>query len=155
MKNVLFGATIASMIFIGYQAQAVQGIAKAKMKVITAVAVTQVSDLLFDDATAGSAEEVVASDSVETAKNASFKITGEANRPLTVTLPTNGNVTMVTGAASPDESIAVNSFTSNTVVSLDAAGQADLFVGATRAALSPTQVSGDYLADFTVEVAYQ
>ncbi|WP_374029436.1 DUF4402 domain-containing protein [Bdellovibrio bacteriovorus] len=155
MKNVLLTVMVATAIFGGYTAQAAQGTAKAKMKVVTALAVSQVSDLLFSDAAAGAPEEVVAADSSETAQNASFKITGEPSRPLTVTLPADGTVTMITGSGSPDESISVNSFTSNFVTGLDTSGQADLFVGATRAQLSGTQASGDYEADFVVDVAYQ
>lgn len=154
MKHVLFTATIAAMIFSGYQAQGAVGTAKAKMKVVTALAVNQVSDLIFNDAAAGAAEETVAADTTDNAQNASFAITGEPNRPVTVTLPQDGTITMVTGGASPDESIAVNSFSSNNVTQLDASGNAELLVGATRAALSPTQVSGDYEANFTVDVVY-
>ncbi|WP_374076369.1 DUF4402 domain-containing protein [Bdellovibrio bacteriovorus] len=154
MKHVLFIATVATMIFSGYQAQAAQGLGKAKMRVVTAVAINKVSDLIFDDVGAGAAEETVPADSTDNAKNASFAITGEPSRPITVTLPSDGVVVMATGGGGADETIAVNSFTSNNVTQLDVAGNAELLVGATRAALSATQVAGDYEANFTVDVVY-
>jgi hypothetical protein len=156
-KCVLSVATIAALMMSGYQAHAgAQATAKAKMRVVTAVAVTTVSDLIFADAAAGAAPETVIADSSETASNASFTVTGEANRAVVVTLPADSTVKMTTaGGGSSDNEIAVNSFTSSPLTAISGTGSSDLFVGATRDALSLTQTSGDYEADFVVDVAYQ
>jgi hypothetical protein len=157
-KRVLSVATIAALMMTGYQAHAApaQATAKAKMKVVTAVAVNTVSDLIFNDAAAGEPAQSVTDVGQETPANASFTITGEANRAIIVTLPGDGVVKMATaGGGSSDNEIAVDSFISNNPATISGSGSSDLFVGATRAALSPTQTSGDYESDFVVEVAYQ
>lgn len=157
MKTTLAAIAVISVLFTQQQAHAVaQATAQAKMKVVTALSVTRVSDLIFSEAFAGTAEETVGANVLEDDHNASFLISGEPNRAIAVDLPYNNTVVMTTGAGGPDGSIAVNSFTSNFATSnIGPSGNIELFVGATRAALSPTQVSGDYSADFTVNVAYQ
>lgn len=138
------------------QGHAAQGTAKAKMKVISAVAINTVSDLIFTEASPGAAAESVDADTVETAQNASFSITGEPNRALTITLPSDGTIKMINASGSgSDAEIAVNQFSSNNPSALDASGEALLFVGATRDALSSTQIAGDYEGDFIVDVVYQ
>ena len=156
MNKFMTLAAVAGLLVSVNQAHAVNGTAKAKMKVINALEVTQVSDLIFNEAAAGAAAETIDHDGQETANNASFTVAGEANRAITVTLPADGVVKMATGGGgSPDSEIAVDTFTSNAPAAIGGAGTVDLFVGATRAALSPTQAAGDYEADFTVDVVYQ
>lgn len=152
-KTILF--SLVTLMFAGYQVQAAQGTAKAKLKVVQSINVTTTSDLIFSEAGAGAAEETVLPDTSENAQNASFEITGEPNRAVTVTLPGDGVVVMKTaGGGSPESEVAVNQFTSNSIPDLGGAGQATLFVGATRAALASNQVAGDYEADFIVDVVY-
>jgi hypothetical protein len=147
---------ILFLVFSVQHASAELGAAKAKMKVVSAVAVTKVSDLLFSEATAGAASETVAADNSETAQNASFTITGEPNRAISITLPTDGLVKMMTANGTGTEAeVAVNAFTSSAPTAIDGNGAVELFVGATRDALLATQVPGDYEGDFVVDVVYQ
>lgn len=147
---------VAALMISGYQAHAAQGIGRATMKVVTAIAVTNVSDLIFTEAAAGAAGETVMPDNVETAQNASFTVTGEPNRAVNVTLPADGSVKMMLGAGgSADTEIPVNQFTSSTLTQIDASGTSSLYVGATRADLTATQTSGDYEGNFIVDVVYQ
>jgi hypothetical protein len=157
MNSKTIISLIVTVLFAGaYQAQAAQGTAQAKMKVISSVAVAQLSDLLFSEAAVGAPAETVNADTAETTQNASFAITGEANRAIIVTLPTDGTVKMMTaGGGSTDTEIAVDQFTSNSVSQIDGSGLTQLYVGATRSNLSPTQLSGDYEGSFSVDVVYQ
>lgn len=156
MNKKMILPALAALSMSGFQAQAAQGTAQAKMKVTTAIAVTKVSDLIFAEAAAGAAAETVPADTVETAQNASFTVTGEPSKAVTVTLPNDGTITMVTaGGATADEQIPVNQFTSNGLSSIDPSGTSELFVGATRENLTANQVAGDYVADFLVDVVYQ
>ncbi|MNT33791.1 hypothetical protein D3C72_1697340 [compost metagenome] len=154
--QTMLSLIVTGMLLSGYQAYGAQGTGRAIMKVVTAVAVTNVSDLVFTEAAAGSAAETVDADNAETVQNASFDITGEPNKAIMVTLPTDGTVKMVTaGGGSADTEIAVDTFTSNAPTTIDASGTTPLYVGATRATLSGTQTAGDYEGDFTVDVVYQ
>jgi|GEM_PF-6023956 len=156
MNKLMSIAAIAGLLVSVNHAQAATGTAKAKMKVINALAVTPVSDLIFAEAAAGAPAETVDAGGAETDQNASFAVTGEAGKAIVVTLPGDGVVKMMTGGGgSPDNEIAVDTFTSNAPAAIGGAGTVDLFVGATRAALSATQAAGDYEADFTVDVVYQ
>ena len=152
MKSLMIMAAMAA---VGFQAHAATGTAKAQMKVLSTINVTKVSDLLFAEASAGAAAETVNADTTETAQNASFDVTGEPNRAVTVNLPADGTVFMRTaGGGSPTTEVAVNGFTSNALTNIDASGVSQLFVGATRADLDVAQQAGDYEADFDVEVIY-
>ncbi|WP_374079024.1 DUF4402 domain-containing protein [Bdellovibrio bacteriovorus] len=134
---------------------AIQGTAKSKVKVVNSIQIHKLSDLIFSEAGAGSTAETIPADVVETPKNASFEVSGEASRAIAVTLPADGTIKMTTGGSGPDNEIAVNGFMSNNPTTIDANGQLDLFVGATREALTSTQALGDYEANFTVDVVYQ
>lgn len=136
------------------QAQAATSTADALMNVVTGLAVVNNSNLIFDEAIAGSPAQTVDADSTETDSNASFSISGQAGRPITINLPADGTVIMTNGNSSSDDQIAVNSFTSNPLAVIDSNGNAELYVGATRDALSPTQNGGSYSATFNVEVIY-
>lgn len=154
--QTMLSLIVTGMLLSGYQAYGAQGTGRAIMKVVTAVAVTNVSDLVFAEASAGSTAETVDADVAETVQNASFDITGEPNKAIMVTLPTDGTVKMVTaGGGNADTEIAVDQFTSNAPTTIDATGTTPLYVGATRATLSATQTSGDYEGTFTVDVVYQ
>lgn len=148
---VASGLTMFSM-----QALAAQGTGTATMNVISAVSVTNVSNLIFSDAAAGTSAETVAAGSSETAQNASFNISGQAGKAILVTLPADSTVNMaVNGGGTPDTQIAVNQFTSNNPSQIGANGTTSLFVGATRSALTATQTPGAYQGSFVVNVVYQ
>ncbi len=139
----------------GFQVHAATGTAKAQMKVLAALNITKTSDLVFSEAAAGALAETVLPETTETAQNASFTITGEPNRAITINLPTDGTVVMRKGAGgTADTEVAVNSFAMSPMTNIDSSGTSILYVGATRADLSVTQEGGDYEADFDVEVIY-
>ena len=73
-KQIVLAMMTASLFTSG--AHAAVGSAKALMKVLTSIAVTKDSDLIFDEATAGSSAESIPAVTEDSAKNASFTITG-------------------------------------------------------------------------------
>ncbi|MGH1467553.1 MAG: DUF4402 domain-containing protein [Bdellovibrionales bacterium] len=140
-------------------AQAASDTAQALQVVQAAIGIAQVSDLDFGTAVQGDVAKTVAPGAAENAENASFAVTGEPGLAYTITLPSNGVVVMTTGAGiAANEQIAVDSFVSNPAAGanglLDGAGTQSLYVGATRAALLATQVTGSYSDTFTVDVVY-
>lgn len=154
--NTMLSLIVTGMLLTGYQAFGAQGTGRAIMRVVTAITVTNVSDLVFTEAAAGSPAETVNADLTETAQNGSFDVTGEPNKAIAITLPADGMVKMmVNGGGTPDNEIAVDTFTSNAPAQIDAAGTTPLYVGATRATLSATQMAGDYEGTYNVDVVYQ
>lgn len=130
--------------------------AQALAVVTAAINIVQVADLDFGSSVQG---DIAATVAPGDGTAASFTVSGQANTAYTITLPADGTVTMITGTgASADEQIAVNSFVSNPAVGanglLDGAGSQTLNVGATRDAISATQVAGNYASNFTVDVVY-
>lgn len=83
---------------------------------------------------------------------AEFNVTGDANAPYTITLPTDGVVSMI----GPGAAMAVGSFTSNptSVETLNSGGTGTIAVGATLT-VGSNQVPGSYSGSFSVTVAYQ
>lgn len=156
MSKVVQSIIFSGFILLASNAHAAQATGRALMRVIQSLSVTNVSDLIFSEASAGAASETIAPDQTETAQNASFEITGEPNRPINISLPADGTVTMTTaGGGTADSEIAVAQFQSNSPAQIEATGKVNLFVGATRAALSATQVVGDYEGTFIVDVVHQ
>lgn len=156
MKRTLLSMAVAGLLLSGNQAFAAEGTGRATMRVVAAISITSVSDLIFSEAAAGSAAETVDAGAAETDQNASFAIIGEPNRAINITLPADGVVTMTTaGGGSPDTEVAVGTFSSNAPTAIDASGTTELFVGATRAALTATQAAGEYEGNFIVDVVYQ
>lgn len=159
-KKRYMAATIAlaASYLISQNSFAASTTAQALQQVLAALTITQVSDLDFGTAAAGDVAKTVAPGAAEDAENASFSVTGEANTAYTITLPADSTVVMTTGGGGANETIAVDTFTSNPAAGanglLDGSGQQDLFVGATRAALGASQVAGAYTATFTVDVVY-
>lgn len=157
MKTLLLALVIA---LPSASAVAATATAEALQIVEAAIAITKNSDLDFGTGSQGDASKTVVPDSSETAENASFLVTGEANKAYTIALPADGDVIMkkdgVGGSA--DSEIAVNQFDSFPAAGangvLDGSGQENLYVGATRDALLATQESGSYTDTFTVTVFY-
>lgn len=150
---------LSSSYFKNEVAQAASDTAQALQIVQAAISIAFVSDLNFGTAVQGDAASTVAPGAAENADNASFLVTGEPALAYTISLPANGIVVMTTGAGvAANEQIAVNNFVSNPAAGanglLGAGGTQSLFVGATRAALLATQVTGSYSDTFTVDVVY-
>lgn len=157
MKTLLLALVIA---LPSASAIAATATAEALQIVEAAIAINKQSDLDFGTASQGDAAKPVAADTTETAENASFLVTGEANKAYTIALPADGDVIMKKDGigGSADSEIAVNGFESFPLQGangvLDGSGQESLYVGATRDALLATQESGSYTDTFTVTVFY-
>lgn len=157
MKNLIkLGLVLA---FITNHANAASVNANANQIVTAAIAIVKVSDLEFGSAAQGDASKTVAPGSSENSENASFTVTGQPSTAYTITLPVDGTVKMITaGGGTSDTEINVNSFASTPAAGanglLNGSGTETLFAGATRAALSATQVTGTYTGAFTVTVVY-
>lgn len=160
MKRFVLGVTALTMTTFGFltidKAEAASATAQALATVTAAINIAQVSDLDFGSAVQGDALSTVAP---ADATAAEFTVSGQPSTAYTITLPADGTIEMITGAGSTaDEKIAVDSFTSTPAAgangALDGTGSETLKVGASRAALSATQVAGAYAATFSVDVVY-
>jgi hypothetical protein len=153
MKKIVL--LIAVIALNTQSAFAVSATAKAKQVVISALNISKSSDLEFGEAPQGDSEKTVAPTAAETADNASFAITGEPGKSISVTLPADNTIKMITGVGGTDKEINVNAFKANFLTSTIAAGgTTNLFVGATRDALSTSQATGSYEGNFDVTVVY-
>ena len=156
MKSLLLALVIA---LPSVNALAASDSAQALQIIETALAISKQSDLDFGTATQGDAGKTVPANSSEDAENASFLVSGEANKAYSITLPNDGDVNMVTnGGGSPETTIAVTLFESTPAAGangqLDSSGQQMLFVGATRDVILANQQAGSYADTFTVTVLY-
>lgn len=143
------------MFSFSFPALAAVGTGKALIKVTTGIQIAKTSDLVFSEAMAGASAETVTAGTTETAQNASFNVSGEPNKAITIVLPADNTVVMKKGVGgSSDTEISVNNFTSNNPSAIGSNGSVALFVGATREALDLNQQPGDYAADFQVDVVY-
>ena len=126
--------------------------AKAKASVKKSIKIEAVSDLNFGEGYTG---DDALTFSADAGQGAEFAVGGEAGATFNITLP--ASVIMKTGdGLGADKQIVVDNFNSNPAGSgaLDGAGAKALRVGARRASIANTQVSGSYEADFVVTVAY-
>jgi len=138
-------------------ARAAGAIGTAVQTVIAAISIRRVSDLDFGTAAPGDPAKTVPPGSSENSENASFAVFGEPGRTFSIILPSNGSVTMMTGSGLlQSEKIEVSGFNSfpSRVGTLGPAGEAMLYVGASRSALKPNQSQGRYSGTFTVNVVY-
>ena len=156
--SLAVAATLTVVMTQGGLQKAASTTANAVQQVIAAISIAQVSDMDFGSDVPGAAAKTVAPGTAEDAENASFTVSGQASTAYTITLPSDGTVTMITGGGGANETIAVNSFASFPAAGanglLDGTGSQSLYVGATRAALGASQVVGAYTGSFTVDVVY-
>jgi hypothetical protein len=152
MKLLATGLLAAAIALPAKQAFGVAGTGTARQIVIAAIAIANVSDLVFPQASPGAAAATVAPGTAENGNNGSFNVTGQANTAYTITLPS--TINMTNGA----NTIAVNTFVSFPAAGanglLNASGSQLLLVGATRAALAANQALGTYTGTYTVDVVY-
>ena len=163
MKKMVFtsllGATALCLLsqLVSVNSFAADGTGTAKQFVIAALAITNTSDLDFGKAAPGDGAMTIIPDTIETSSNGSFAVTGQPDYAYTISIPQTP-VQLVTGGGGANEVINVDSFTSYPLPGpnglLDGAGAQNLFVGATRAALLPTQAPGAYVGTYTVTVVY-
>jgi len=103
----------------------------------------------------GAAAVTIPAGTSETASNASFRVTGNANQSFTIAIPT-GNIQMEGPLPKKLNQIDVHSFSSfpsGTGV-LDPSGAAMVYVGATRTALAVNLPPGSYDGAFSLTVVY-
>jgi hypothetical protein len=132
--------------------------ANAIIKVKQSIVLKKDRDLVFSDAVQGDAQPEVLGATSQSA--ASFTVSGQPGRTYVVSFKSS-SIFMTTGKGdTTDSQIQVDNFTtdlSNGLGTLDSTtGKQTFGVGATRAAISPTQiVADDYKGIFTVRVTYQ
>lgn len=140
-----------------WAASSAQTSANATATVIASIGISKTDDLAFGNAAQGD-NSLTIDPATQPGPSATFTVTGQANTAYDITLPSDGTIIMITDDGGvDDEKINVNSFTSNPSGSgnTGAGGSQTLNVGATRAAISASQVAGSYTASFNVTVAYQ
>lgn len=164
MKKIL----LFSVIMIAFTAGTFAQSSDTEQTTATAVivgplALTKVSDMDFGTiATTGTAGDVVlATDGTRTPTGvalvgaatgtpASFTVNGEASRAFTVTLPADGDVSLINGG----NSMPANGFNHNAPAQLDGGGAAAFSVGATLV-VGAAQAPGSYTsANFPVTINY-
>lgn len=145
--------------------------ANASATIISPIAVTKTSDLVFGNLAVGAvggnvavsvADVVTISGAGTTVSQpvgntgspaaAEFAVTGEAGMTYSITLPADGTVSITDGGSN---TMAVNGFVSNpgTTGTLSGAGTDTLSVGATLV-VGNNQAPGTYTGTFSVTVAY-
>ena len=132
---------------------AVMQMARINQRVFPALDIKRLSDMFFPDAYPGSPSFTVESGNSETAQNASFLVSGEPGKRVTVILPSE-RIILQNGRNKAK--IFVTDFRSNVGHSaqLDNNGELKIFVGGTREQI-PTRIpSGDYTGSFCVTVMY-
>jgi hypothetical protein len=119
------------------------------------IQILNISDLNFGEAYPGAGPKTIQPGQQDNLENASFVVTGEPYRSFFIQLPA-GSTVMRLGAGGPQKEIQVGNFQSNPsrIGILGSLGKANVYVGATRAALSPDQKAGFYLGTFDVTVVY-
>lgn len=153
MKKVGFLLLTVGILFLDSRfLYAASTSANALITVIKQLSIVKVNDLQFNERIQGDPSETVAPGD---AGAASFTVTGQANRAVTINLPVSANME-VNGGGTADKTIVVNSFAHDQGGSpvLDGSGNMTLKVGATHAAIRNTQDPGNYSGTFTVEVTY-
>lgn len=153
MQKGMIKVSVLAAVLMSQQAFAANTTGTARQVVTAAIAIANVSDLVFGSAVQGEAAKVVVPGTAENAENGSFNVTGQPSQAYTITLPTTP-INLTNGA----NTIAVGTFTSFPAAgangALSGTGSQLLLVGATRAALSPTQAVGTYTGTYTVDVVY-
>jgi hypothetical protein len=127
--------------------------ARINQKIYPALDVRRVSDMYFPDAYPGSPAFTIEPGNSESAHNASFLVSGEPGKRVSVILPSER---IILQNGSNKAKIFVSDLHSNVggSATLDNNGELKIFVGATREEI-PTKIpSGDYSGSFYVTVMY-
>jgi hypothetical protein len=130
--------------------------AVAKQRIVNRLQIKKISDLNFGEASPGDGPKQVLAGVAENNENASFEVSGEPNRMYQIVLPADNSVMMINGGGGPNSEIKIKEFSSFPirVGTLDTNGNGNIFVGATREAISLKQKVGDYAGQFFVTVVY-
>lgn len=130
--------------------------AQSLQTVFSTITIQKNSDLNFGEAPQGDPEKTVLPGRAENFENASFEVFGDKGSTFTIILPTDNIIKMILDTGGPNKEIPVNKFSSypQSQITMGSQGQEHLFVGATRAKLSPTQKPGKYIGNFTISIVY-
>ena len=155
MRKLFLTALAVALASPALATSSVSPSANATANVLTDISAVKNQDLQFGNCTQNDPAKTV--NVADTTNAAQFTVSGAANAGYTITLPANGTVTMITGGGGANRTIAVDNFASSPAATgnLGAGGSQVVYVGATRAAISATQVQGAYTGSFTVTFTYQ
>jgi hypothetical protein len=130
--------------------------AVATQTIVHKLQIQKISDLNFGEASPGDGAKTVLAGNSENRENASFEIRGEPTRGFQIILPARNSVKMVTGNGGGNREIVIQDFSStpSSGGALDSNGKSMIYVGATRAAISDNQKTGEYVGQFYVTVVY-
>lgn len=154
MKAFLFLGIIGSLAGFSTAHAANSASATAKISIISALNLTNNTDLDFGDFIQG--ETGVKSVTAGDPESANFSVSGAPNTAYNIVLPSSA-VTMTNGTGGPNKEIDVAGFSSDKVgnsSTLDGSGSDSFNVGGETASLTGSEEVGDYAGSFTVTVAY-
>lgn len=163
VKAALAVAASTGLALSSSSALAVSTSANATATVMQSIAITKNADLAFgafspstggtvvmSTGSARSATGAVVLSSSATGNRAQFTVTGTSGATYAITLPSNGTVTIASGA----NTMAVNNFTSNPSGTGTLTGGTEVvYVGGTLT-VGNAQASGSYTGTFNVAVEY-
>lgn len=152
-KDAMKTIFILLTVFAQAKAFAVTQTARINQRIYPALDIKRMSDMYFPDAYPGSPSFTVEAGNSETAQNASFLVTGEPGKRVSVILP---RERIVLQNQSYRAKIFVDDLESNVGHSgvLDNNGELKIFVGGTRREIPSRIPSGDYSGSFCVTVMY-
>lgn len=130
--------------------------AVAIQTIVHKLQIQKISDLNFGEASPGDGVKTILPGNSENKENASFEIRGEPTRGFQIILPARNSVKMITGSGGSNREIVIQDFASTPSHggTLNPNGKSMIYVGATRAAISESQKTGEYVGQFYVTVVY-
>lgn len=156
--SILHATILAPSTFAASNAS---GTATASIKILSALKIEKISDLVFPDAVKGDGPYTIPAGNADNSMNASFLVTGEPFAVFSIILPTNGEVIMTLNSVAQESELASNGIRVNNFTStpkyfglLSKVGASMLYVGASRDKIPETLPSGQYFGTFKVTVSY-
>lgn len=118
------------------------------------ISINAVSNLTFGSGVQGDPPVTIPPGTAENAQNASFVVSGDANRAYSISLPNSDNMTTGNGNGAKKK-IIINNFQCYPLSGLlNSSGKQNIYVGATRASILSNQVAGSYSGSFRITVVY-
>ena len=127
--------------------------ARINQRIYPTLEIKRMSDMFFPDSFPGAPSYTIEPGNSETAQNASFLVTGEPGKRISVILPTEK---IVLQNGTHRAKIFVSNLRSNAgnSATLDNNGELKIFVGGRREEIPSRIPSGDYSGNFCVTVMY-
>lgn len=159
-RNQAFIALLFIVVFVAFNSttkgySSASATAYALATVVKPLEVAPRRNLSFGFATPG--EGALTISPQDSGRSAEFIVTGEPGMSYSISVPFDGEVSLTTPAgSSQDEQIPIIQFRSNTASGTIGTNGTDVvYIGATRAALRPSQTIGEYVGIFTITLTYQ